>query len=221
MPNGEEGEHDLPRGDKRISCLTEWESFSCATTKPSQTALFFEGTAVFVIRVQHRCCLCFTWTSPSVLTTWTLPACVLTGKPPRTQTGGRSVNLRWEVEERCTAFLSKGRGEEEPAWKIYRSQVCTSAAESSQADKNRFTYSAICGQKKSVKGKWPRQAWGTSPWLTAGGVLAFASDWLIDMFKNCPIPLPSLTKKYCVFKKNKWLQPQIMQIFSGNTALSC
>lgn len=115
-----------------------------------QTAIFFVGTAVFVMRIQLRCCLCFIWTSPSALTTRTSPPCVLTGEPPpRTHTGGPSVNLRWEAEERCAAFLSKGGGEDVPALKLHRSQVCISDSESNRADKNHFTYSAIYGQKQS------------------------------------------------------------------------
>lgn len=71
----EEGEHHLPRGHEKFA-VWQYEKVSAALEQSlhrSRSFFFFKGTAVFVIKVQRCCCLCFIWTSPSALTTWTSP----------------------------------------------------------------------------------------------------------------------------------------------------
>lgn len=64
----------LPGWDKSISCLSEWASCVCSTTKALWTKAFFKvwvsGTVSFVIRVQLLNA-CFISPLPSVLAIWT------------------------------------------------------------------------------------------------------------------------------------------------------
>lgn len=162
-----------------------------------------------------------------------LPACVLSGNPQ----GQKLAAVRWTSDEkwRSDAQLPCQRDAEE---ENLRGKYNTARpACLSQPDKNCFKYFAICGPKKSQRKMAVTDgSRGTSAWLTRGEVRAIASDWLEDVFKNCPNRrqflealsfLPqnwnawaATDTEILVFKENKRLHLQIRQIFSGSAALS-
>lgn len=144
----------LPHWDKRISCLTEWASFGCSTTKDLWTKVFFKVPSVW------GRFLCYTSPAPQLVFHFdvaicaghlNLSACVLTGTP-------EDINWRsfYELGIRSVGMmhspLSKGN-RNLPCWKLYWGHVCISDWELSQTDTTE-SYQDICNfctKGKAVK----------------------------------------------------------------------
>lgn len=112
-----------------------------------------------------------------------LRACVLSGNPQGQGTGGRSVNLRWEVEEWCTASPVKGtQGRRAHVENIIRrSQVCMADSDTrivwnilQFADKRK-----VSQRKMAVTERYDGLVH-----VRRRPDPPFDSDWLGDMFKN-------------------------------------